>query len=184
MTLPYPVEPCPSCGGKKWASMPVCYVCLDKEGERVPTDDLDLAALERRLVAARLPWSVGHLDRALVDADGDVWGEMETRGGAALIVAAVNALPALLARLRAAEAENAKLRETCAEGLSVWTNRALAAEARVAALEAAAGTHVKAETYTVNAGYQRCRRCYHESPRHAPDCTLGALVALLSKGGA
>jgi hypothetical protein len=35
---------------------------------------------------------------------------------------------------------------------------------------------LEADTYTVNAGYQRCRRCYFVHPRHASDCPVAALA--------
>lgn len=52
-----------------------------------------------------------------------------------------------------------------------------------AALRDRARAVVAEDTYTTNAGYQRCRRCSDDIPHHAPDCTIGALAAALDGEG-
>jgi hypothetical protein len=105
------------------------------------TPPLDLAALEALLAKATTPsewYSSGIGNEAAVDFGerGDGWADVcgtNAEANARLIVAAVNALPALVAALRAAEARE---REARREGLRSGLLAGLRQAASVVAAEA------------------------------------------------
>lgn len=93
-------------------------------------------AITKHSASNERPW-VGRLSESRYAALSYGETQLEAVANAALIVAAVNALPALLDRVEALEAENARMREALASLLANFAEGDFISETRIEAARAA-----------------------------------------------